>query len=327
MCDRRWAASAVLLLVSLPGRLAAQESIPWHDPSTHTVQFVTVDKDVKVEVLDWGGSGWPLVLLAGLGATAHTYDDFAPKLTSDYHVYGITRRGFGASSSPDFGYAADRLGDDVLAVLDALKLDHPVLVGQSIAGEEMSSIGSRHPERVAALIYLDAAYSYAYYDPSIREEDTEAPQLMPPAPTAPDRTSFGAWRSWQKKVYGNSSPEAELRQQREVTPDGGVGEFRTKPAIFQAIIAGGQRYTNIRVPILAIFAVPHDPGLFAKNNPSALAAFESSDSASTEAQAKAFEAGIPSARVIRLPRANHAIYMSNEDDVLREMRAFLGDLH
>jgi non-heme chloroperoxidase len=41
-----------------------------------------------------------------------------------------------------------------------------VLVGHSIAGEELSSIGSRHPETVAGLIYLDAGYGYAYYDRS-----------------------------------------------------------------------------------------------------------------------------------------------------------------
>ena len=117
MNDRFWVFAFVLLLVSLPGRLPAQQTAPWHDPSPHSVQFVTVDKDVKLEVLDWGGTGRPLVLLAGLGNTAHVFDDFAPKLTSDYHVYGITRRGFGASSKPDSGYSADRLGYDVLAVL------------------------------------------------------------------------------------------------------------------------------------------------------------------------------------------------------------------
>src|SRR3981189_2911212 len=46
------------------------------------------------------------------------------------------------------------------------KLNRPVLVGHSIAGEELSSIGSRHPEKVSGLIYLDAGYSYAYYDRS-----------------------------------------------------------------------------------------------------------------------------------------------------------------
>src|ERR1022692_704671 len=113
-----------------------------------TVQFVTVERDVKLEVVDWGGSGRPLILLAALGADAHIYDQFAPKLAGAHHVYGITRRGFGASSVPTSGYSADRLGDDVLAVMDFLKLNRPVLVGHSMAGEELSSVGSRHPEKV-----------------------------------------------------------------------------------------------------------------------------------------------------------------------------------
>src|ERR1700719_793774 len=121
-----------LLLTSLSA--LAQQGAPWHDPSPHKVQFVTVEKDVKLEVLDWGGTGRPIVLLAGLGNTAHVFDDFAPKLATGFHVYGITRRGFGASSVPASGYDADRLGDDVLAVLDSLKLTRPVLAGHSYAG-------------------------------------------------------------------------------------------------------------------------------------------------------------------------------------------------
>ncbi len=137
------------------------------DSSPHKIQFVAVDHDVKLEVLDWGGTGRPLVFLAGLGNGAHVFDRFAPKLTLACHVFGITRRGYGASSAPeptDKNYSADRLGDDVLAVLDELKIIRPVLIGHSIAGEELSSVGSRHPDKVAGLIYLDAGYDYAFYD-------------------------------------------------------------------------------------------------------------------------------------------------------------------
>lgn len=82
MGDHRLARFFVLLLVSFAGHLCAQELAPWHDPSPHSVQFVTADDNVELEVLDWGGSGRPLVLLAGLGNTAHVFDDFAPKPTS-----------------------------------------------------------------------------------------------------------------------------------------------------------------------------------------------------------------------------------------------------
>ena len=303
------------------------------DPSPHAVQFVSVDKDVKLEVLDWGGSGRPVVLLAGLGDTAHRFDKFAPKLTAKYHVYGITRRGFGASSAPASGYSADRLGDDVLAVLDALKVSRPALVGHSLGGEELSSVGSRHPERVSGLVYMDAAYGYAYYDPSVGDLNVDLVDLQKKLEQL-------------KLAKGPQDPNALIQELLETTLPGFEKSLRerqkdlqampatmlaaqtsvTMPAAAQAIMAGMQKYSNIPVPILAIYAVPHDLGPLGGNDPAVKATFEARAEASTGAQAKAFENGVPSARVVRLPHANHYVFVSNEADVLREMNAFLGSL-
>src|SRR5437773_3351624 len=127
-CKRR---ATSIVLVSLIVPLHAQQLLPWKGPSPHTTRFVIVEKGVRLEVLDWGGSGRPLVLLAGGGDTAHIFDDFAPKLTPSFHVYGITRRGFGESGFSSAGYGADRLGDDVLAVLDALELEKSTRLNSS----------------------------------------------------------------------------------------------------------------------------------------------------------------------------------------------------
>src|SRR5215510_7027271 len=95
---------------------------PWRDPSPHRAQSITVDSSVHLEVLDWGGSGQPVVLL-GCYLTAHSYDELAPKLADQFHVYGITRRGIGASDHPPAGYDLQRSVDDVLEVIDSLKLE------------------------------------------------------------------------------------------------------------------------------------------------------------------------------------------------------------
>src|SRR5688572_10994913 len=79
----------------------------WRDPSPHQVRSITVDSSVQLEILDWGGSGPPAVLLACYVST-HVYDDFAPKLTNQFRVYGITRRGIGASDKPATGYTVQR---------------------------------------------------------------------------------------------------------------------------------------------------------------------------------------------------------------------------
>ncbi len=94
------------------------------------------------------------------------------------------------------------------------------------------------------------------------------------------------------------------------------------PPITQAIMAGMQKYTEIKVPILAIYAVPHTTGQPFKDD-AARAAADARDEATTGVQAKAFESGVPSAKVVRLPHANHYVFFSNEPDVLREMNAFL----
>jgi non-heme chloroperoxidase len=54
--------------------LATQSGAAWHDPSPHEVRFVTVDSSVKLEVLDWGGSGRP-IFFVGCYLSAHVYLD------------------------------------------------------------------------------------------------------------------------------------------------------------------------------------------------------------------------------------------------------------
>jgi non-heme chloroperoxidase len=314
--------SAVLLAVLLAPASA------WKDPSPHHTRFVPVGENVRLEVLDWGGSGGPLVLLAGGGDTAHVFDDFAPKLTVGSHVYGITRRGFGASGFSASETGVDRLGDDVLTVVDTLKLKKPVLVGHSIAGEEMSSVATRHPDRLAGLVYLDAGYPYAFDNgtgPTMKDFSRGGPE--PPPPSKDDLASFRALQLYQRRILGFTFPEAELRQQRNTNPDGRVGKERDFPGS-PTLMVGMKKYADISVPALVIFGIPHGLGTWVEHStdPNVRAkavAYTAALTAATERQMKVVEDSAPAAHVVRLPGAHHYVYLSNEADVLREMRAFL----
>lgn len=305
----------------------------WKDPSPHSAQRVTVEKDVKLEVPDWGGTGRALVFIPGLGNTAHIFDQFAPKFTGQFHVYGITRRGFGSSSAPASGYSADRLGDDVLAVLDSLKIAKPVLAGHSLGGEELSSVGSRHPERVAGLIYLDAGYAYAFYDQARGDMSIDLVDLEKKLAQLHAGKGPADPRPLLKELIEVSLPafDKDLRDQQGTLKTMSAALLAAQAASFvgaptQSIMNGMQKYTKIPTPILAIYAVPHDRGAFANPDPTARAADEARDEATTGAQAKAFESALPSAKVVRLPHADHYVFQSNEADVLREMNMFLAGL-
>jgi non-heme chloroperoxidase len=274
----------IVLLVAL------LQAPPWLDSAPHRAQLVTVSEGVQLEVLDFGGRGRPIVLLAGLGNTAHVFDDFAPKLTSIGHVFAITRRGYGASTRTESGYDVARLGEDVLAAIDALAIGKPILIGHSLGGQELSYLASSHKERIAAVIYLEAAYRYAYDVPGEFERDFSS---LPAPPSTPAPAPA---------VASIPLPEAERRQPRG------------HPGAAQAILAGSRQFTKIDVPALAIFASPHDV---------ATGDFERFDEAMTERQARAFERGVPRARVLRWRRASHYIFMAQETDVVKEITSFL----
>ncbi|WP_158223374.1 alpha/beta fold hydrolase [Mucilaginibacter sp. MD40] len=356
----------------LPKTSTAQTAMfaAWNDPSPHKVQFVTVEKGVKLEVLDWGGNGQPIVLLAGLGNTAHAFDGLAPKLTRNFHVFGITRRGFGASTIAQSGYSADRLGDDVIAVLDSLKINKPVIIGHSIAGEELSSIGTRFPQRINKLIYLEAAKPYAYYDKQhgdylldaktlsadldsaknspydiklmnaleadlrILQQSLHSTKLVIQAdiaarsgpsggPTESDLASFTAMQRFVAKQLGGLLPEAELRQTFSQTTYGKVGDQKTPSFVGDSVLNGEQKYDGVKVPVLAIEAVPRNTGNKIHADPAKLKAANDLRTAEILKQINAFQAGNPSAKIIKIPNAYHYIYLSNQDEVIKAITEFI----
>jgi pimeloyl-ACP methyl ester carboxylesterase len=120
-----------------------------------------------------------------------------------------------------------------------------------------------------------------------------------------------------------------LRQLSAVTPTGGVGERTTPASVGQAVSAGSRRFTQIAVPALAIFASPHDLGPWTRTDAANRAAFEAwsrFDQGMTERQAAWFERGVAGSRVIRIPNASHHLFLTHEDQVLREVNAFIQSL-
>jgi pimeloyl-ACP methyl ester carboxylesterase len=334
---RVFAIAGLYILTSSAWSTIAAETATWRDPSPHHITFVTVDNGVKLEVLDWGGSGRAVVLLAGY-QTAHEYDDIAPKLTAFCHVYGITRRGFGASSRPDSGYTAQRSAEDILQVLDVLKLDHPVLAGHSFGGLDLLTIAAQHPTLVAGLVFLDSGDdpTLPFSAFGVAKVDTKK---LPASMTAPEppsnNSSFQAFRESQLKAHGVMEPEAELRQRYPVNPDGTIGEDSTPKWVRDAIFAGIQKpkYSNFHAPVLAILAVPlpldDQIKKYQPRTADERAAMEQKyavGEAFTKRTAQDLKAGDPNAQIVTLPGASTYVFLSNENDTVREMRSFVAGL-
>jgi pimeloyl-ACP methyl ester carboxylesterase len=199
------------------------------------------------------------------------------------------------------------------------------LAGHSIAGEELSSVGSRHPEKVAGLIYLEAGYGYAYYSRPSGELSLDMAELGKRIEAQQSGAPLDQHNALAMQA-GAAQLEHDLEamtKQMALVPN--LPEPSPAPPVMLAVQFGEQKYTEVQVPVLAIFACPHNFDF-----PGATAAIKqglaANDLVSCTAQSKAFAAGIPTARVVLLPGAEHMVFRSNEADVIREMLAFLATL-
>jgi pimeloyl-ACP methyl ester carboxylesterase len=340
-------ALCALLAAATP---AAPQQTEWEDPSPHVVKFVTVDEGVQLEVLDWGGSGPAIVLLAGGGATAHQYDDLAPALTGRHRVVGITRRGHRGSSAAAGGYGLARLAEDITRVMDAVGVDKPVVVGSSFAGEEMHVLGARYSARIKGLVYVDAAFDRG------DRSDTEFGAVLREVPTAPgpdaaDRASFMAFRAYLER-YGVRWPEAYMRTRYRTNPDGTVGgPWAPERPVLQAMVQALRTEYNpykpepIRVPALAVYSLPKSTEDLMRRGSSdrtaypELVARAAEDPALRERVEKLYEltrahvrkhenwfrAFAPHARVVELS-GSHDLIISNPREVLEHIEAFISSL-
>jgi pimeloyl-ACP methyl ester carboxylesterase len=127
------------------------------DKSPHKSGFVTAN-GIKMNYLDWGGTGDVIILLAGFGNDGHVFDEIAPALADKWHVIGLTRRGFGETDRPATGYDTATRVEDIRTFMDAIKITRANIIGHSLAGDEMTQFATLYPQRVIKMVYLDAAY-------------------------------------------------------------------------------------------------------------------------------------------------------------------------
>jgi pimeloyl-ACP methyl ester carboxylesterase len=207
---------------------------------------------VRIHYVDWGGSGPVIILLTGLGDSARIFDDLGPRLAQSHRVIALTRRGYGLSDHGQKDYSNAALVDDVLGVMDALAIRKASLVGHSIAGGELSTLGEHHGDRVDRLVYLDSAYD--------RTRALELTNKVPatPGPSAADRASLDAMARWREALLGVHTRAVRENVSDTMRLDHGQAVPRTPPKVMLEVLAGDVAakpdYAAISAPALAIYS-------------------------------------------------------------------------
>lgn len=258
---RRLLALSVLTLTACaPAEQPAEKSTAaatpaWSDAATHQERFVETN-GVRLNVLDWGGTGPALVLVHGYGDSPHVFDDIAPLFTDRFHVVAYARRGHGKSSGGE-SFSSATLAADLMGVMDSLGIAKANLAGWSMGGNEITAAAGLYPDRVEKIVYLDGAYDWS--DPAFAASLGELPiSLDPPAEARGSLNAFKAW--WTPTWWPDgdvSRAEAYLRDISGLAADGTlhvVPDSANAARAFGALLSDHRNYTKVKSPALAIYA-------------------------------------------------------------------------
>jgi len=249
---------AFLLLFCL-GCTSKQKPSTWTDTASHKSAFVTAN-GIKINYLDWGGTGPVLILIHGFGDSPHVFDDLAPAFTDRFHVIAYARRGHGRSDAKG-PFDGATLVEDLRGLMDALGITKAHLAGHSMGGNEITGMASKYPERVDRIVYLEAGYDWA--DTSFASAMKSFPSyyLAPPAAAMKSLDAHRAYtRSAIPAITDTSRYEAELRDQVIVQPDGSLRMALTDSVsqlMVETLLSWRKEYTKVHSPVLSIYATTH----------------------------------------------------------------------
>ncbi|MCP5029275.1 MAG: alpha/beta hydrolase [Actinomycetia bacterium] len=111
----------------------------------------------RFHYLEWGDpSAQSVLLLHGSNQSAHSWDLVSLHLADRFHVFALDQRGHGDSEwSRDSDYSSSAMGLDAAAFINAMGLDHLIVVGHSMGGQNAMRLTLSHPERVTRLCLVD----------------------------------------------------------------------------------------------------------------------------------------------------------------------------
>jgi pimeloyl-ACP methyl ester carboxylesterase len=252
------------------------------------------------------GSGTPghpgVLLLHGGAAHAHWWDAVTPALADRYHLVALDQRGHGESAWPaPPAYATEDFVADLVAVLDQLGWDRATIVGHSMGGHNAIGLAAWHPDRVRALVIVDARP--AIPDERLlrmRERGRRPPRRHPTRDAA-----VAAFRLLPPDTVADPVLLGHLAEVGVVQAD---GDFvpRFDPAAYAARrpVDGWSLLGRITAPTLIVRG-GHSPVL-------------------PREMAERLRAAIPAATLVEIPDAYHHVVLDRPAAVVTALADFLG---
>ncbi|MEM7123236.1 MAG: alpha/beta hydrolase [Pseudomonadota bacterium] len=135
---------------------------------------VRIANGLMLDYLECGDrQGAAILFVHGYLDSWRVWESSLPFLPHNHRLVFVTQRGFGDSDKPEQGYRQIDFVEDIKAFMDAVQLDHAVIVGHSMGGLIAHYLALLYPERVDGLILVatSASASELVEDWSIGDHD------------------------------------------------------------------------------------------------------------------------------------------------------------
>jgi len=244
------------------------------------------------------GRGDPLVLIHGLGDDHRAWRRTVPDMMLRHRVLLYDLRGHGQTTLGKPDGSLRQLGEDLVALLDALDVERARIAGFSLGGTIAMRVGIDHPERVERLVLVatssrvgrSAAGWYRERRAMVEHEDSWLRETL-------DRDTAD--------VYAQAPNELEegllIRRQSTADPRG---------------------YGNACAAMAALFEAPLDPELGHIKAPALIVASDLDQHCPPKA-AEIIRSGIPGSRIEILKGAGHAIPVERPRELAAAINKFL----
>ena len=125
-------------------------------------QVAIADGEIHYEIT---GDGHPLILVSGLSGVGRYWQPQIAEFSARFKVVSYDQRGTGASDHQQREFSIDQMARELLALMDALKIERAHIVGLSTGGAIGQTLAIEYPERVARLVLCS---TWTHCDPWFR---------------------------------------------------------------------------------------------------------------------------------------------------------------
>jgi esterase len=254
--------------------------------------------------LDWKGTGTPILFLHGGGLTAHTWDCVAAMLRERFRCVALDQRGHGDSEwSPVIDYRVASHVGDIEGFIEAMGLQNPILVGQSMGGMNSIAYAIRHSEKMRAMVIVDVAPEISAPGADRIREFASTPELDSPEAFLERAVKFNPIRNpavLRRSLYYN------LRE----TP---AGKWTFKHDQRRRTDDAMKSFTEDRLRLAAEVSKIKCPTLVVRGALSDVL---------TDAGAEKFAHALPNGRWVRIEKSGHNVQGDNPRALLDAMDEF-----